>query len=95
MMYKSEVIRRMQHRFNKKPWSYKFKIYFKVKMWFWKMNIRHYWNWCTSKEYRQSYGECTFYSDYCYKDNMDTTDPYCKNNPRCTIKKSGLFYIEA
>jgi len=92
---KSEVIRRMQDQFNKKPWTYRIRVIWKVKLWFWKMNSIHYWHWITSSEYRRSYGECTFYSDYCYKDNMHETDSYCKNNPKCVIKKAGLFYIDA
>jgi hypothetical protein len=93
--YKSEVVQRLQDRFNKEPWYYRLKIHLKVKMWFWKMNARHYWNWCTSKKYRLEYGECTFYCEACYKHNWVETDAYCRTNPRCTVKKSGVYYIEA
>lgn len=87
---KSKVVRRLKDRFSKQPWHYRLKVNLKVKMWFWRMNIRHYWNWYTSKDYRLRYGECTFYCEACYKHNWVETDPYCKSNPRCIVKKTLL-----
>ena len=91
----SEVVRRMRDRLSKKPWHYRMRIKLKVKWWFFLMDIRHYWNWCTSKEYRKSYGDCTFWDEFCYKDERLEKDAYCKNNPKCVLKKSGIFYIDA
>jgi hypothetical protein len=96
MKNKSEVVQRLLDNLKNEPWHYRFKIKLNVKMWFWKMNLRHYWKLCTSKKYRLSYGDCSFYCEACYKHNWIETDPYCKSNPKCTVKKSGvIFYIDA
>lgn len=91
---RSEVTRRMRWRLKQKPWHYRFKIKAKVQLMIWRLDIIHYWKWITSKQYRDSYGECTFWCDSCYKFNWDKTDPYCINNPKCVLKKSGVYYID-
>jgi hypothetical protein len=91
----SKIIQNFQDEFNQRPWHYRLKIHLRVRMWFWRKNVVHAWNWITSKKYRLSYGNCTFYCESCLIHNWAETDPYCKSNPKCTVKKNKVYYIDA
>jgi len=71
------------------PWHVKLKRKWRVKKWIWKANRRHYRSWIESKEYRQSYGDCD-----CVKGLREVDKDYCKDNPKCALKKSKVSYID-
>ena len=91
---KSDVVKRLKARFKAMPWHYKLRVKLKVRMWFWQKNIEHYWNWCTSKDYRLRYGNCTYYCDACWKFDWPNVDSYCRTNPKCTVRKAGVYHID-
>lgn len=86
---KSDIIQKLLDDMDADPWYVKLKRWWRVKNWFWKANIRHYRSWVTSESYRKSYGDCE-----CFKNGREIDEEYCKNNPKCNLRKSKISYIE-
>jgi len=71
-------------------WQIKIKRWWRIKLWFLKANWRHRKIWLMSKEYRKSYGDCD-----CFKGKRQINEEYCKNNPKCNLKKIKVSYIDS
>ena len=72
------------------PWYVKLHRGIKVKIWICKSNIQHYKKWIKSKHHRRSYGDCD-----CFKGKRQINEEYCKNNPKCNLKKIKVSYIDS
>ena len=86
----SKIIQDIFDKMDKDPWYVKLRRWWINKRWFWRAHRRHYRKWITSKSYRQSYGDCD-----CFKGLREIDEEYCKNNPKCNMKKNNVFYIDS
>lgn len=86
----SNILEKLIEEMDNDPWHVKLKRNWNVRKWSWKANLRHYKAWVTSKSYRKSYGDCD-----CFKTGREIDEEYCKNNPKCNLRKSGVSYIDS
>lgn len=85
----SDIIKKMLDKMDKDPWHVKMKRKWRIRKWIMRANWRHYRAWIESKEYRDSYGDCE-----CFKGNREIDKEYCKNNPKCNLRKAKVSYID-
>jgi len=86
----SSIIDKLQAQMDAEPCYKKLKRTWKINKWILNANIQHYKNWIKSKKYRLSYGDCD-----CFKGLREIDEKYCEGNPKCSLKKCDVSFIDS